>query len=98
MSTSTGTGHNEVTILAHVFDNERGLLPRGLARSILNVEFSERDKARMHDLAVRNQADALSAEEKTELFAWAKAGTLLSILHAKARRTLKIKSKKRKLS
>ena len=98
MSTTAGAGETEVTILARVFDNERGLLPRGLARSVLNVDFSKRDKARMHDLAVRNQADALSPQEKTELFAWAKAGTLLSILHSKARRTLKITPKKRKLS
>ena len=94
----TTTADTEVTILARVFDDERGLLPRGLARSILDVDFSERDKARMHDLAVRNQADALSPEEKKELFALAKAGTLLGILNSKARRTLKIKPKKRTLS
>ena len=33
--------------------------------------------------------------EKEGLFAFAKAGTLLSILQSKARRTLKIKLKKR---
>jgi hypothetical protein len=94
-TTAARTGGSEVTILARVFDNERGLLPRELARSIVDVEFSERDKARMHDLAVRNQDDALSSSEKEELFAFAKAGTLLSILQSKARRTLKIKLKKR---
>jgi hypothetical protein len=94
-TTAARTGDNEVTILARVFDNERGLLPRELARSIVDVEFSERDKARMHDLAVRNQDDALSSSEKEELFGFAKAGTLLSILQSKARRTLKIKLKKR---
>jgi hypothetical protein len=98
MGKAARTGDTEVTILARVFDDMRGLLPRGLARSILNVEFSERDKARMHDLAVRNQADALSPDEKQELFAFAKAGTLLSILHSKARRTLKVKPKKRTIS
>jgi hypothetical protein len=99
MSTATiPHGDNEVTILARVFDDERGLLPRDLARSILNVEFNDRDKARMHDLAVRNQADALSPEEKEELFAFAKAGTLLGILKSKARRTLKIKPRKTTLS
>jgi hypothetical protein len=90
-STASRTGDNEVTILARVFDDERGLLPRDLARSIVDVDFSERDKARMHDLAVRNQNDALSPSEKEELFGFAKAGTLLSILQSKARRTLKIK-------
>ena len=79
------TGENEVCILAHVFDDERGLLPPELARSIMEVEFSERDKARMHDLAVRNHADALTPAEKEELHAFAKAGTLLGILKSKAR-------------
>ena len=68
------TRDNEVTILARVFDDERGLLPPELARSILDVEFSERDKARMHDLAVRNQADALSPAEKEELYALRQGG------------------------
>jgi hypothetical protein len=98
MSTTARTSDNEVTILARVFDDERGLLPRDLARALLGVEFSERDKARMHDLAVRNQDDALSSEEKEELFAFAKAGSLLGILKSKARRTLKIKPKKRTLA
>ncbi len=98
MSTAARTGDNEVSILARVFDDERGLLPLELARSIVDVEFSDGDKARMHDLAVRNQADALSPSEKEEMYAFAKAGTLLSILQSKARRTLKIKPKKRTLS
>jgi hypothetical protein len=38
---------------------------------------------------VRNQDDALSPAEKEELFAYAKAGTLLSILKSRARRVLK---------
>jgi hypothetical protein len=93
VSTAARTGDNEVTILARVFDDERELLPLDLARSIVDVEFSERDKARIHELAVRNQAGILAPEEKEELVAFAKAGTLLSILQSKARRTLKIKPK-----
>ncbi len=96
MSTATThIGENEVSILARVIDDERGLLPPDLARSIVAVEFGERDKARMHDLAARNQADALTPAEKEELYAFAKAGTLLGILKSKARRTLKIKPKRR---
>ena len=66
-----------------------------MARYVLNLGFSDQDKARMHDLAVRNQEDALAPGEKEELFAYSKAGTLLSILKSKARRTLKIRPKKR---
>jgi hypothetical protein len=69
-----------------------------MARYILSRGFSARDKARMHDLAVRNQRDALDPAEKEELFAYAKAGTMLSILKSKARRALKIKAKKRTVS
>jgi|SRR6185437_6707702 len=92
------TAENEVTILARILGNENGQLPQDLARYILNLGFSERDKARMHDLAVRNQDDALTPAEKEELFAFGKAGDLLSILKSKARRTLGIKLKKSTLS
>jgi hypothetical protein len=60
--------------------------------------FGERDKARMHDLAVRNQEDALTPAEKEEMFAYAKAGTLLGILQSRARRVLGIKPTKRTAS
>jgi hypothetical protein len=46
----------------------------------------------MHDLAVRNQEDALTPAEKEELFAYAKAGALLSILKSRARRSLRTKT------
>jgi hypothetical protein len=82
-----------VTILAHVFGDDRGLLRRDLARAVVDAEFTGRDEARMHDLAVRNQNDAHSPSEKESLFAFAKTGTLLSILPSNVRRTLTIKLK-----
>src|SRR5262249_3092344 len=98
MHMSTATTHNrenEVTILARFLGNGDGQLPKDVARYILDLHVSERDKARMHDLAVRNQDDALTAAEKDEMHAYGKATTLLSILKAKARRTLGIKLKTR---
>ena len=77
--------------LARILGNGDGQLPQDLARYILTLGFSERDKARMHDLAVRNQEDALTPAEKAEMHAFGKAGDLLSILKANARRTLGIK-------
>jgi hypothetical protein len=79
----------EITILARILGDERGQLPHDLARYILGLGFNDREKARMHDLAVRNQDDALTPEEKEELFAFGKAGDLLSILKSKARRSLR---------
>ena len=91
---STATTHaseNEVTILARFLGDGNGQLPKDVARYILDLTISERDKARMHDLAVRNQDDALTPAEKEEIHAFGKAATLLSILKSKARRTLGIK-------
>lgn len=98
---STATKHaseNEVTILARILGNENGQLPSDLARYIVDLQISERDKARMHDLAVRNQDDDLTPAEKEEMFAFGKAATLLSILKSKARRTLGIKLETRTAS
>ena len=95
---SNHASENEVTILARFLGNENGQLPDDFARYIMTHEISERDRARMHDLAVRNQDDALTPAEKAELVGFAKAASLLSILKARARRTLGIKPTKRPVS
>jgi hypothetical protein len=86
---------NEVAILARFLTNGRGPLPKTVARYILDLTISERDKARMHELAVRNQDDDLSSAEKKEMHDLGKAATVLSILKSKARRTLGVKLKAR---
>src|SRR5258708_30227 len=98
VSTSTNNSKCEVTILARILGNQHGQLPLQLSRYILKTGFTDEDKARMHDLASRNQDDDLSSEEKEELFAYAKAGTLLSILKSKARRALHAKHTKRTIA
>ena len=98
VSTSTNNSESEVTILARILGNQHGQLPLQLSRYILKTGFTDEDKARMHDLATRNQDDDLSSEEKEELFAYAKAGTLLSILKSKARRALHAKHTKRTIA
>lgn len=85
---------SEITILARVLGSANGKLPAPIARHLLRLGFSDDDKVRMHDLAVRNQEDALSPKEKEELLAYSKAGTLLSILKCRARRALRIKASK----
>jgi hypothetical protein len=85
----------EVTILARILGNGRGQLPPQIARYLLTLGFSDRDKARMHRLAVRNQKDTLLPAEKEELLAYARAGTVLSILKSKARRALKTEPRAR---
>ena len=88
---------NQVSILARVLGKYEEPLPLEMARYLLTLGFSDRDKSHMHELAQRNQEDALSAVEKQELFAYADAGTLLSILKSKARRVLKLRVKNARL-
>jgi hypothetical protein len=98
VSTANDASHKEVAILARVLGNGQDQLPADVARYLLTLGFGEGDKARMHDLTVGNQDDALSSPEKEELVAYAKAGSLLSILKSKARRVLGVKPKKRTVS
>ena len=97
-TTNARPRESEVTILARVFCDQRGQLSPDVARHILELGSGDRDKARMHDLAVRNQDDDLSPAEKDEMLAFAKAGDLLAILKSKACRTLRIKPNRRTLS
>jgi hypothetical protein len=94
-TTSTQTHETEGSILARILSNKHGTLPPEVARYLLDAGFSEEDKARMHELAVRNQEGTISPSEKAELLAFVNAGSVLSLLKAKARRTLKIKPKKK---
>jgi hypothetical protein len=63
---------SEVAILARVLGNEDGESPPVMARYVLTLGFNDHEKARMHDLVVRNQEGALSLAEQDELFAYAK--------------------------
>jgi hypothetical protein len=55
MSTATtGTTQTEVAILARFLANGHSELPPDVAQYILDLQISEQDKVRMHDLAVRN--------------------------------------------
>jgi len=84
---------DEIAILGRILSNGKGI-PVGVARQLLKLDFSAEDKARMHDLALRNQDGALSDKEKQELHSYANAGCLLGILHSKARMALKQFSQK----
>lgn len=82
---------NELAIIGRVIEADNGKLSPPAARYLLALDFPERDKARMHDLAVRNQRGALSADEADELQGFVKAGHLLALLQSKARKSLKRK-------
>jgi hypothetical protein len=78
----------DIAILARILSNGKAFTP-ALARHLLKLGFSPEDKARMHDLAVRNQSGLLTPEELEELRSYASAGCLLGILQSKARQSLR---------
>jgi hypothetical protein len=88
-TTETTLEKSEAAIFGRVFTNGKRALSRELARQVLGLTFGEQDKARMHELAVANQAGALSPEDREELDNYIKVGHLLAILQSKARQALK---------
>lgn len=78
----------EIALFGRLLSNGRAEMSADLAAYVLNLGFDEQDQARMADLAERNQAGALSAEEQQELTSFVRAGHLLALLQSRARQAL----------
>lgn len=89
-STEVKTDGTLGAIFGRLLENGGTLSPE-LARYLLGLGFPEEDKARMHELAVKNQGGRLPADEWRELENYLLAGNLLVTLQSKARRALKEK-------
>jgi len=59
------------------------------ARSILRMKLSKADRDRAHELALKAQTGAMSAGERSELEFYLKLGSLLTLMHSKARIALR---------
>ena len=79
----------EAAIWERVMEPHKNGLSAAAARAILKLGFSEEDKNRMHELAGKNRDGTLSEKEREELEAYVKVGDVLSLLHLKAKRSLK---------
>src|SRR5438128_7182612 len=82
-------GTSQAAIFLRLWETEDGKLPRSLARIILKLGFRKNDKARMHELAVKNQEGRIAPSELEELDNYIQAGDLLALLQSKARSSLK---------
>jgi uncharacterized protein YnzC (UPF0291/DUF896 family) len=67
---------------------DRDDMPPEAARYFLKLAFDQHDLDRMHELAVKNQAGELTADEGDELSAYRQIGHELDLLRAKARRAV----------
>jgi hypothetical protein len=90
MATAQGiTGSTEAAIIARIVHPEKDDLPKDIARGFLRLSLDQSDLDRMHELVVKNQDDALTPAEKTELESYLRISLLVDLMHAKALSTLK---------
>jgi hypothetical protein len=79
----------EAAILKRLAGADVPTLSVAAAKGILTLAFSPVDEDRMHTLAARARAGALSSDEQAEVEAYSRISSLLGILKSKARRALK---------
>jgi hypothetical protein len=77
------------SIFGRLMETGNGAFSPDLARFFLNLHFSEQDKDRMHELAVKNKEGAITSEESEEVDDYVLAGDLLALFQSKARKALK---------
>ena len=68
--------------------NKATLMPQ-VARSILELEFTPEDIARMHELSRKAKQGPLTPEEQDEVESYSRVGSILGIMKSKARVALK---------
>ena len=88
MSSEVVTPNTEAAILGRLIES-RGSMSRDVAGYLLTIDFDADETDRMNLLAERARQGNLSPEEGAELDSYLHVGSLLSILHSKARRLLK---------
>ncbi len=82
------TNKYEAAILARVLRPEQDDLPAAAARALLRLSFDQHDRDRMHELAVKNQADELTDNERRELESYLRVGRVVDLLRARAQLSL----------
>jgi hypothetical protein len=94
MPTPTAEANNiEAAVWGRLIGPERPTLSPETARSILELEFPEEDKARMRELAAKARVGTLSPQERADLDVYSRVGSVLGIMKSKARTTLKMAAK-----
>lgn len=82
----------ETEILGRVFAAKKPEFSADFARSILEFEFSPKDRERVDELSAKARGGTLTAAEDEELQGYISVDHLLAILRAKARKSLKVAS------
>jgi hypothetical protein len=83
-----------VNVWAMIMHPHFGDMTPEIARTILSLSIPESERARMKQLLVKSKSSKLTREESLDLDEYERAGNMLSVLKAKARRILKSKNQK----
>jgi hypothetical protein len=86
---SAGIANCEAAIWARIIQPEDNGLSPDAARALLALRFGDKDLSRMSELAEKNKEGRLSKEERRELASYVRVGDVLSLIHLKARKSLK---------
>ena len=90
MRMATGETRNcEGTIWGRLLEAKASTLSPEAARSLLELDFTDDDRVRMHDLAQKAKAGTVTAAEQEEIEDYGKVGSILAVLHSKARVALR---------
>ena len=89
----TETTRTEGAIWNRVLDPDGPSFSRAAAQAILDLEFPQQDRDRMHELAAKARAGTLTAEEQQEVESYSRVGSILGIMKSKARISLRKTSK-----
>jgi hypothetical protein len=90
MATQQGiNGNTEAAILSRMVRPQQSYLVKAEAEAVLGMDFDRTDLDRLHELTMKNQDDALTPAERSELESYLRLSAFLDLMHAKARLTLK---------
>ena len=79
----------ESAILSRVVGPENPSFTPAVARSILDLRFSDADTTRMNELAAKARNGALNEEEESQLHGYLFVGSMVDLMHSKARLSLR---------
>ena len=90
MASETRITHTgDAGILARLIRPDDASLSPAVAEELLTIRFGQQDLDRIHELAVKNQDDALTPSERADLESYLRVSSFLDLMHAKARHSLK---------
>jgi hypothetical protein len=88
MSTAPSLPLTEGAIWARIVDPETGNLTREAACTLLQLDFSAADRARMEELAQKASVGTLRPRERKDAETYNRVAHLLALLQSKARQSL----------